>query len=332
MSWLDWIFGKKTQIQTPRSLDDLDRLNHKLHEAEASLKQNVPAKSALNLYGQTAGYRKHAEPYFAERNRASGAVHREKKRRKWLEEIKPYLSELTNWERCIEGHIKLQPKFGVRFGNDQEFSDAFELRRELTSKSTIWRVDSDFVSACPDEAAPNLDKRYAEVRRKFDQRVILGLFPPNSISLEEFKALKDQGMLSWQGQLWSVLIHEERFGLTLSRGDLPDHGEGGTLSRVRHDSVYLWQVEGTNFYKIGVTTSGRGDKRIREAMKSAKVNGVLHELQAVSGNALELERQLLGFGRKAHVGNVDGQTEYRELTDAQVTEISRIIHKNALKE
>ncbi len=105
------------------------------------------------------------------------------------------------------------------------------------------------------------------------------------------------------------------------RGDLPYHGRGGEVRRVDQDTIYLWQVRNTDLYKVGITSERRGVKRIEEVAKRARVDADILCIRTIGPEVRELEKRLQSIGSLVDVGEVDGRTEFRRLSDRQVQRV-----------
>lgn len=111
------------------------------------------------------------------------------------------------------------------------------------------------------------------------------------------------------------------------RGELPFHGRGGEVRRVDQDTIYLWQVRNTGLYKVGITSARRGVKRIEEVAKRARVDADILCIRTIGPEVRELEKRLQSIGSLVDVGEVDGRTEFRRLSDTQVQRVIEEIER-----
>lgn len=90
------------------------------------------------------------------------------------------------------------------------------------------------------------------------------------------------------------------------------------------DIIYMWKAvgcfyNGEQVYKIGVTSSGVGDKRIKQVMKSSRFDAEIIFMHDVGRKkAFELETMLLKQGYDPKFSKFDGSTEFRALSDHEV--------------
>lgn len=90
------------------------------------------------------------------------------------------------------------------------------------------------------------------------------------------------------------------------------------------DVIYMWKAigcfyNGEQVYKIGVTSSGVGDKRISQVMKSSGFDAEMIFMHNVGlRNAYKIETMLLKQGVNPKFSKFDGSTEFRAMSDHEV--------------
>ena len=111
------------------------------------------------------------------------------------------------------------------------------------------------------------------------------------------------------------------------------------FQRSDSNAIYVWRVNNTSIYKIGITSMRLGDSRIKEVARDAtKTSGVTITptimLRAEATNALELEKYLHTLYTALPTGmpeNMDGRTEFRVLEDSEVQNIINYINNHKEK-
>ena len=102
----------------------------------------------------------------------------------------------------------------------------------------------------------------------------------------------------------------------------------------RADVVYVWRVIGEIFngnpvYKIGITSSHRGDERIKRVAREAGFEfDVLFFENVGEGNAYRVERMLKRIGDHPGYEGIDGATEFRALSNQQLEVVLEILVNN----
>lgn len=94
------------------------------------------------------------------------------------------------------------------------------------------------------------------------------------------------------------------------------------------NAIYIWRAvnqthNAVPIYKIGVTSAKYNGRRISAVAKTARVEHEIVILMQVQ-NCRELEKTLLSLGTPVSTGKFNGSTEFRALTD---TEISHAVAK-----
>lgn len=93
-----------------------------------------------------------------------------------------------------------------------------------------------------------------------------------------------------------------------------------------NDALYIWNVIGTNIYKIGITSVRLGVRRIVEVANSIGAEYKILKLIEVN-DATTLEKTLLSFGKPVEWGDehFNGMSEFRHLGDADVATITSLL-------
>ena len=104
------------------------------------------------------------------------------------------------------------------------------------------------------------------------------------------------------------------------------------------DLLYIWRVNNSDTYKIGITSARLGDRRIKEVASSFTAlatecitPSIVCMINTV--NAKEIESKLLQKFNTApsNIPNsISGYTEFRTLTNAELAEALEIINKDSL--
>jgi hypothetical protein len=107
-----------------------------------------------------------------------------------------------------------------------------------------------------------------------------------------------------------------------------DHMEraGGT----DNDAIYIWRAIGETFngeqvYKVGVTSARLGTQRIEQVCKRGNMQAEIIILAQVSGRASKLELQLMEIGTDPGFSSFDGSSEFRAMTDEQLSQAVRLV-------
>jgi hypothetical protein len=105
----------------------------------------------------------------------------------------------------------------------------------------------------------------------------------------------------------------------------------GSAWRTDADTIYVWRAEDQFFnrkpvYKIGVTSIKCGDSRISQVCRASgfKPCSVIKTFVGV-GRAYEVEKAALNFGCDPKFSKFDGSTEFRALSDQQLSEVLSVI-------
>lgn len=99
------------------------------------------------------------------------------------------------------------------------------------------------------------------------------------------------------------------------------------------DVIYLWNIIGTDIYKIGLTSSHKGEFRIKEVSKNIPHDGIeiIRLVKAKKPQALESE--LLKIGKKPDFNEkFDGCTEFRRFTTQELRLAINIIDSAIIDE
>jgi len=114
----------------------------------------------------------------------------------------------------------------------------------------------------------------------------------------------------------------------------PEHGEWETImnshlngcgcpkcanSRSDNDCLYVWQIENTNVYKIGITSQKRGHTRINQVASRHNIKPIIVAYIKVD-DAYRLENKIhkIFKSEQSIIKNGDGYTEFRTLNDMEV--------------
>ena len=112
----------------------------------------------------------------------------------------------------------------------------------------------------------------------------------------------------------------------------PDHvlnsQTGCPTCAKNHNCIYLWNVVGTNNYKIGISSIDIAEKRIKGCANAGNHKYEVIRIQEVEDPA-SLEKELLMKYTENPYKNerFDGYTEFRSLTTEQVEEIKQRLNK-----
>ena len=97
------------------------------------------------------------------------------------------------------------------------------------------------------------------------------------------------------------------------------------------DCIYIWKEEGTEYYKVGISSLRRARVRIAE---TARRNNMEYEVVLIQGVAKprELEKHI----HNLHTNNpyitdttLDGNTEFRQLSEKELNTLLQLIKENA---
>lgn len=96
------------------------------------------------------------------------------------------------------------------------------------------------------------------------------------------------------------------------------------------DLLYLWNLEGTDIYKIGTSSARLGIKRIKEVSRELKVNYIIKML-VTTANAVEIERRVLSEFTVCPITipklKTGGISEFRILSANDVKNLLNLVHK-----
>lgn len=96
------------------------------------------------------------------------------------------------------------------------------------------------------------------------------------------------------------------------------------------DVVYVWRVSGTDLHKIGLTGDKMGEERIRLCGRDNGMDPRIVFMLKVP-DARAVEKQLLELGTTPELdSSIDGYTEFRRLTDADLGKAVSIAYEAAL--
>ena len=106
-------------------------------------------------------------------------------------------------------------------------------------------------------------------------------------------------------------------------------GSGCPTCALDHNCIYLWNVVGTNNYKIGISSIGIAERRINGCANSGNHKYEIVIIQEVE-DASNLEKELLSKYLENPYKNerFDGYTEFRKLTPQQVEDILKTIRSS----
>jgi hypothetical protein len=96
------------------------------------------------------------------------------------------------------------------------------------------------------------------------------------------------------------------------------------------DTLYLWKAVGQTYngkqlFKIGVTSARLGDIRIVQVATASKFKYEKVVSKTLSGTAVSLEQKLLSFGESPQFTGFVGCTEFRALSDSELSKILILI-------
>lgn len=95
-----------------------------------------------------------------------------------------------------------------------------------------------------------------------------------------------------------------------------------------HDTIYLWNQPGTNIYKIGITTSTRGKRRINEVAAAANINYniILFELITELAKVEEIIKKKFKHKHNPfEKENFNGHSEFLFLDEKEVQVIINLV-------
>ena len=97
-----------------------------------------------------------------------------------------------------------------------------------------------------------------------------------------------------------------------------------------NDVVYIWRDAGTDLHKVGVTSARIGEQRIRLCKSHNDMDPqIVFMLKVPDARAVEL--RLLELGTDPELdSSIDGYTEFRRLTDAELGQAVSIAYEAAL--
>jgi hypothetical protein len=100
------------------------------------------------------------------------------------------------------------------------------------------------------------------------------------------------------------------------------------LGGTDNDVVYIWRDEGTDLHKVGVTSERLGEFRIGGLNKGMDPR-IVFMLKVDDARAVESELLQLGTDPELD-SSIDGYTEFRRLTDAELGQAVSIAYEAAL--
>jgi hypothetical protein len=101
---------------------------------------------------------------------------------------------------------------------------------------------------------------------------------------------------------------------------------GGTAN----DVVYIWRNAGSDLHKVGVTSARIGEGRIAICRRHNGMDPRIVLMLKVA-DARAVESKLLELGTDPELdSSIDGYTEFRRLTDAQLGQAVSIAYEAAL--
>lgn len=94
-----------------------------------------------------------------------------------------------------------------------------------------------------------------------------------------------------------------------------------------YDAVYIWGFwrSGELVCKFGVTSERLGDRRVRHVASRAGLP-IDFVILAKSSNALEAEARIKAIGRPTNLGVFSGSTEFRTLTNDELSQAYEVIY------
>ena len=93
-----------------------------------------------------------------------------------------------------------------------------------------------------------------------------------------------------------------------------------------NDCIYVWNIDGTDIYKVGITSYRLGIERIKKvASRFHKYNIIIYKKTKIC--ASELEKQILNVGKIAKMDFFHGYTEFRHFTNEDILYIINSILK-----
>jgi len=105
--------------------------------------------------------------------------------------------------------------------------------------------------------------------------------------------------------------------------------EKPTVSKAVSDCLYIWKCidrtdEYGQIYKIGITSTSCMDERIK---KVSRLHGVDYEIVVWTrqNDPRAIEAQILSIGRRAKMTRLEGHTEFRSLSEADLAQVLDII-------
>jgi hypothetical protein len=97
-----------------------------------------------------------------------------------------------------------------------------------------------------------------------------------------------------------------------------------------NDVVYIWRDAGTDLHKVGVTSDRIGERRIGICGKHNGMDPRIVFMLKVD-DARAVESKLLELGTDPELdSSIDGFTEFRRLTDAELGQAVSIAYEAAL--
>jgi hypothetical protein len=105
---------------------------------------------------------------------------------------------------------------------------------------------------------------------------------------------------------------------------------GAALGGTDNDVVYIWRDSGSDLHKVGVTSARIGEDRIDICSGKHNMDPRIVFMLKVD-DARAVESQLLELGTDPKLdSSIDGYTEFRKLTDAELGKAVSIAYEAAL--
>ncbi|MDA8549131.1 hypothetical protein N9K52_02385 [Litoricolaceae bacterium] len=136
------------------------------------------------------------------------------------------------------------------------------------------------------------------------------------------------------GGEWPSFIERDFQSIISEYASKVDFSYKGSVIRTSSNVIYVWKalgrdsIDGKYLCKIGITNVAGGEGRLLQVAKSNGFNAEVVVFNMVGEKiALDIERKLLKLGTKpnSHLNLGDGKTEFRYLSDDELSSIPRII-------
>jgi hypothetical protein len=132
--------------------------------------------------------------------------------------------------------------------------------------------------------------------------------------------------MSWKSSSGSAWGAAQRNGWLEQCCEHMDSDDCGT----DNDVVYIWRDAGTGLHKVGITSDRIGEKRINLCSSHNDMDPRIVFMLKVA-DARAVESQLLELGTDPQLdSSIDGYTEFRRLTDAELGRAVSIAYEAAL--